>query len=1023
MGDGVDIAAWLRGLGLERYEQRFRDSDIDTDILADLTETDFEELGISLGHRKKLLKAIAALSPQEGSGAAEPAASGSKAQQPEVLVKSQAERRQLTILFCDLVESTELLAGLDPEDMRGVMHAYQQCCRSVIRRWDGHVPRYTGGRVLVCFGWPRAYEGDAERAVHAGLELVGAVGRLTAYGAPLAARVGIATGLVMIGDLIGQGAAREETVVGETPNLAARLQALAAPGSVVISQATRALVGGLFELADLGARHLKGFAEPLAAWRVDGVARAEGRFDALHGERLTPLVGREHEVGILLERWDWAKDGEAQTVLVAGEPGIGKSRLIRSLIERLADQPHTRLRYYCSPHHTNSALFPLIDQLERAAGFRPEDTAEARLDKLAAVLAEATENLTEVVPLLAALLSIPAVPRYPPVDLTPEAQKLGTFDALLGQVVGLAQRRPLLMVLEDAHWIDPTSSELFGLIVDRIQHLPVLLLITFRSEFTPPRTGHTHVTSLTLSRLGQRQGAQMVERLTGGKPLPAEMLQQILLKTDGVPLFVEELTKTVLESGLLRDAGDHYELSGPLPPFAIPTTLHGSLMARLDRLAPVKDVAQIGAVIGREFSHELLAAVADRPEDQLQGALDQLVSSELVFRRGSPPAATYSFKHALVQDVAYQSLLKRRRQQLHGRIAAVLEGRFEQKAQREPELLAHHHREAGRLENAIPYATRAGDVAFGRFTFVEARVRYQEAVDMTQALPPSEPALRLQLQAMLKLAHIYQLLGEFGHVPANEAYPKAKSAAMKALELDPANAEAYYVLAMILGLYDWDWAGSERAYRRALELDPNSVRAHQHYGILLLTPLGRHEQAVSELERALELDPLISWTEVDLAGALIRARRPDQATARLLSVIERDPMFPHAHRQLGIACARLGNHEQAIAAFRKTVELTRGEAFATAQLGWAYGVAGNKDEAQGLLDQLTSRAEREHVDPLAFAWLNIGLGDTEAAFLWLERAYQAKSSWLIFLKVQHIYEPLHSDPRYHDLLRRLGLKS
>ena len=579
---------------------------------------------------------------------------------------------------------------------------------------------------------------------------------------------------------------------------------------------------------------------------VEGAGRPEGRFDALHGERLTPLVGREHELGILLERWAWAKDGDGQTVLLAGEPGIGKSRLIRSLIERLPDEPHTRLHYYCSPFYTSSALFPLIDQLERAARLRPGDTAEAKLDKLAAVLAEATENLTEVVPLIAALLSIPAAPRYRPVELTSEAQKLGTFDALLGRVVGLAERRPLLMVLEDAHWIDPTSSELFGLIIDRIQHLQVLLLIAYRSEFTPPRTGHTHITSLTLSRLGQRQGAQMVERLTGGKPLPAEVLQQILLKTDGVPLFVEELTKTVLELDLLRDAGDHYELLGLLPPLAIPTTLRGSLLARLDRLAPVKEVAQIGAVIGREFSHELLAAVAERPEGQLQGALDQLASSELVFRRGSPPAAAYSFKHALVQDVAYQSLLKSRRQQLHARIAAVLDRRFEEKAQREPELLAHHYREAGLLENAIPYATRAGDVAFGRFAFAEARVRYQEAVDMAQALPPLEQALRLRLQAMLKLAHIYQLLGEFGHMPANEAYPKAKSAAMKALALDPANAEAYHVLAMILGLYDWDWASSERAYKRALELDPHSVRAHQHYGILLLTPLGRHEQAASE---------------------------------------------------------------------------------------------------------------------------------------------------------------------------------
>ena len=445
-----------------------------------------------------------------------------------------------------------------------------------------------------------------------GCELVDGAGRrsTTPAGAPLAARVGIATGLVMVGELIGEGAAQEQTVVGETPNLAARLQALAAPGSVVISQATRRLVGGLFELADLGPRRLKGFAEPLAVWRVEGEGRAEGRFEALHGEHLTPLVGREHELGILLERWAWARDGDGQVVLLAGEPGIGKSRMIRTLRERLGDEPHTPLSHYCSPHHTNSALYPVIDLLERAARLDREEPPEAQLARLEAVLGRASERLDEVVPLLAALLGVPTGERYPALALTPEVQKRRTLQALVDQLAALAAQQPVLALYEDVHWIDPSTLELLGLVIERVRQLPVLALITFRPEFQPPWTGQAHVTTLTMSRLGRRQGADLVARVTGDKPLPAAIVEQIVARTDGVPLFVEELTKTVLESGLLTDAGDRYELSGPLPPLAIPTTLHDSLMARLDRLAPVKEVAQIGAVIGREFCHELLAAVA-----------------------------------------------------------------------------------------------------------------------------------------------------------------------------------------------------------------------------------------------------------------------------------------------------------------------------------------------------------------------------------------------------------------------------
>ena len=694
----MDVGVWLRGLGLGQYEPAFRDNAVDEEVLPELGEGDLEKLGVLLGHRKKLLKAIAALSGRTvpmAKPVPEPQPGGTTAS-GSVAASSEAERRQLTVMFVDLVGSTELSARLDPEDMGAVIRAYHECCAEVVRRWAGHVAKYMGDGVLAYFGWPQAHEDDAERAVRAGLELVENVAGLdTPAGEDLAARVGVATGVVMVGELIGEGASQEQAVVGETPNLAARLQSLVGPGTVVIAASTRRLLGGLFALNDLGPVRLKGFAEPLAAFRVEGEGGAEGRFEALHGHRIIPLVGREHELAILLERWSWAKEGDGQVVLLSGEPGIGKSRLLRALRERLTGERYTPLTHFCSPYHTNSALYPVIGLLERAAGFAPEDGAEQRLDRLEALLTRSTDRLHEAVPLVAALLSLPTGRRYPPLELGPQQLKQRTLAILVDQLAGLAAREPVLAMHEDVHWVDPTTLELLDLAIERVRSLPVLIVITYRPEFTPPWSGQAHVTTLPLNRLGRRQGAAIVERITNGKALPGEVLDQIVARTDGVPLFVEELTKTVLESGLLTDVGDRYELAGPLPPLAIPATLHDSLMARLDRLAPVKEVAQTAAVIGREFSHDLLAAVSPLFEVDLSAALDQLVQAELVFRRGMPPDTTYTFKHALIQDAAYQSLLKSKRQHLHAKIADALKDRFPDIANTEPEVLAHHHTEAG----------------------------------------------------------------------------------------------------------------------------------------------------------------------------------------------------------------------------------------------------------------------------------------------------------------------------------------
>ncbi|HEX2217377.1 MAG TPA: AAA family ATPase [Gemmatimonadales bacterium] len=766
-----DIGEWLKGLGMGQYAAVFAENAIDAEVLPELTDADLRELGLPLGHRKRLLRAIAGLSAEpESARSATATAATPPATAPE------AERRQLTVLFCDLVGSTALSARLDPEEMGAIIRRYQGCVAEVIGRWDGHVAKYMGDGVLVYFGYPTAHEDDPERAVRAGLELVEAVGRLGAGdGATLAVRVGIATGLVMVGDLIGEGAARERAVVGDTPNLAARLQALAEPGGVVIAPSTRQLLGRLFELVDLGRHDLKGFAEPIRTWRVLGEGRAESRFEALHGgKRLMPLIGREHEIGLLLERFERAKEGEGQVVLLAGEPGVGKSRLVRALRERLNGEPYTPLSHYCSPYHVNTAFFPVIGLLERAAGFERHNSREQRLDRLEALLARSAKDVRDAAPLLAALLSIPTGSRYPPLDLTPQRQKQRILEILVEQLEELAAKQPVLALYEDAHWVDPSTLELLGLVVERAQRLRVLVVITFRPEFQPPWTGYPHVTWLSLSRLTRRHGAAMVQGVTGGKPLPPEVVEQILTRTDGVPLFVEELTKAVLESGLLRDMGDRYALTGPLPPVAVPATLQDSLMARLDRLAPVKEVAQIAACIGREFDHELLAAVAGLDERDLHDALDQLVRAELLFRRGTPPEAAYSFKHALIRDAAYESLLRSRRQQLHGRIADAIERQAHEVTEVEPETVAHHLTEAGLAQRAVEYWLKAGQRASSRSAHKEAINHLTQGLRLLTTLPTTDERARRELELQIALGAPLLATKGFAAPEVEAAYARAE---------------------------------------------------------------------------------------------------------------------------------------------------------------------------------------------------------------------------------------------------------
>jgi class 3 adenylate cyclase/predicted ATPase len=871
------IAEWLGLLGLSEHAPVFAENRIDDlSVLPDLSDQDLKEIGIPLGHRRKMLRAIAALHTA-GPPAPFPA-------------QDNAERRQVSVMFCDLVGSTELSTRIDPEDLREVIASYHGACREAIVRSGGFVARYMGDGILAYFGYPVAHEHDAESAVGAALAVIAAVTQLNAPdGTRLQVRAGIATGLVVVGDLIGEGAAREQTGVGETFNLAARLQTLAQPDTVVICGVTRRLVGELFEFHALGSTAIKGFADPVPVWQVTGVSAVHSRFEALH-QTTTPLVDREEELELLMRRWHQAKCGDGRVVMIAGEPGIGKSRIVQTVVERLADEPHARLRYFCSPHHRNTPLYPFIMQLERKAGFRREDTVEQRLDKLEVVLAEADGDTRDVAPLFADLLSIPSSGRYPALNLPPARLKQRILAAELIQLEGQAARQPVLMVTEDVHWSDPTSLELLDLIIDRVPTLPVLLIVTFRPEFATPWAGRPQVTLLTLSRLPPQQRVAMIKHVVGGKTLPERIALQIMERTDGVPLFIEELTKAVVESGVLVEAGDRYTAKGPLPPLAIPTTLQASLLARLDRLAPVREVAQIAAAIGRQFSHELISAAARLPQPAVDVALMQLVDAELIFRRGTAPDAEYTFKHALVQDAAYQSLLRNKRHQYHFQIAQALEERFPEIVEARPQILAHHYTEADLKAKAIPYWQAAGQKAVQRSANAESIHHLTKGLELVRALPEGPERLQQELALLVALGTPLSATKGFGSPEVGSVYGRARELCRQAGGLRQ-------LFPVLWGLWVFYTARAEHNIARELAqechrlaTDANDpelmIAAHHAFGVTL-TSLGEFSSGLQHLEGAIgAYDSARHRSRALISGIACRSQaawslwflgRPDQA--------------------------------------------------------------------------------------------------------------------------------------------------
>lgn len=730
-----DVGEWLEELKLGQYAQAFAENNIDQDLVFELTEDDLERLGIaSLGHRKRLLMEIAALRSGLRSQA-QPRTFGQPGATPQA--GAEGERRQLTVMFCDLVGSTKLSAENDPEDLREVMRLYQDAVAGAATRYGGYVARYVGDGILVYFGWPQAYEDQAERAVRAGLDSVAAVeGIRFENHLHLRARVGIASGEVVIGDLVGDVGREVDAVTGETPNLAARLQGLADPGQVLIDAGTNDLVGEAFELEPLGKRSFKGFSQPLPVLRVAGEGKVESRFEAAHPGRLTPFVGRKHELGLIRDRWKLAKDAEGQVVLLTGEAGIGKSRMVQALCDAISEERHFRLHYQCSPFRTSSAFYPIIRLLERAAGFAVDDDSDARLNKLEKLLRQTAKDIDTDLPLFAALLSLPGEERYGALGLSPQQQRERTIDALINQLMILAEQLPVLFVLEDAQWIDPTTEALLGEATRRIANAPVLIVITSRPEYTPPWSELTNLNTIVLNRLSKDQASQVIKALAGDE-LAGRLVTEIATRADRVPLFVEELTRSLLESD-----DDKAE---------IPSSLQALLVSRLDRLGGVKRVAQLAATLGRSFHYRFIRAVSDLNDAELGRALTAMTEAGLLLQSGRPPQARYTFKHALIQDAAYGTLLRTTKQQYHAKIAEVLLNTFTDQATAEPEFVARHLSLAGLPEKAVELWLLAGQRAGERSAHVEAIVDLESGLKELERMPASQTRDRYEFDLRIAL--------------------------------------------------------------------------------------------------------------------------------------------------------------------------------------------------------------------------------------------------------------------------------
>ncbi|KIO50123.1 guanylate cyclase [Nitrosospira sp. NpAV] len=981
------VSEWLDNLGLGIYRESFQHNAITWDVLPELNDGDLEALGVLLGHRKKILRAIAQLSQGAEVMGPRPIPVGViPEEQPFPPERDQAERRQLTVMFCDLVDSTALSSRLDPEDLQDVIRRFLDACSQAIDRFNGYIAKYMGDGMLVYFGYPHAHENDAERAVHAGLAILDAVRGFNRDNPHLqfgiAARTGIATGQVVVGELMGQDTAKERSVFGETPNLAARLQALAEPNQLIIDSATKRLVGNEFELLDLGALSLKGFGTPIQAWQVLSIRLSASRFESYRSSHLAKFVGREQEISLLLGRWREALEGEGQVVLLSGEAGIGKSRIARSVCDRLEDERYQTIQFQCSPYHTNTVLYPAINFLRQAAGLASHDSAQAQLNKLDAMAIESGIDSQETVSLLADLLSIQGDHRYPLLNVSSEKRKDMTLEALVHHLQRLAARCPLLFTVEDAHWLDPTTQELMTRIIGRIRQMRVLLLITSRPDFKPVWSEYSYVTSLMLSRLSRRHSAELVATMTGGKALPPEVQQAILAKADGIPLYIETLTENVLGSGLLVEGNDAFILKGPLRGLPIPDSLQALLMERVDRLGSAKEIVQTGAAIGREFTYELLRATVEVPDSELRNALDLFVASGLVLQEGEIPLATYYFKHALVQEAAYSTLPRKPRRVLHARIAKALESQFSERVNMEPELLAYHFEQAGLTGPAVDYWHRAARRDAERSANIEALNHFNRALDLLKELPQSPERNALELE--LLLARGAPLLSVKGY-----ASDEMEQNCRRAKDLLQEHSGSVDQFIAIRGLWVFHLVRGHLANARGLaedllvlahrEQSPDLlIEAHLALGVTCLF-LGRFDEARTHLSATKSLDDPNRQRSQGFffQDPGISARSFLARTFWILGEIEH--VEPLALEAIGLARALEHPFTMVFALTslswiyagarnaKRTLELTDeaiavstqysfelGLAWATASQGWALTESGQKEGLAKLIDGLSA---------------------------------------------------------------------
>ena len=1011
----TDIAEWLGRQGLGQYAQTFAENHIDYSVLPDLTEDDLEKLGLSLGHRKKLLRAIDAVwGTRQARDTTKVARTGAEATSP--VQHREAEFRQITVMFCDLVGSTQLSEKLDPEDLQRIIDSYRRECSTAIRRYGGEVARYLGDGVLAFFGWPYAHEDDAPRAVHAALEIVSVVTKIS-ESVTLACRVGVCSGPVVVGEIRNSTASWSMDAVGETPNIAARLQTLAEPDTVLISESTRRLVSATFDLQGLGPQALKGITEPVRAYRVLAAKSAGSRFEAAHAGTLTPLVGRSSELRLLLDRWEKVKEGDGQVILLSGIPGVGKSRLLHELKSHVEEEPHILLHHQCSPYHNQSAFHPVIEQIEQAAHLIAREADADKITKLQAYLPRSTNSSIEPLLLIANLLSISTENQQHLSELTPQQIKNRTISTLVEMLLAFSVQRPTLCIFEDAHWLDASTLELLELMISRIAHARVLLIVSSRPEFRPTWLAHANVSTHSLTRLSQAEVKTMIRDLLRGGNMPQKLVDQIIEKADGVPLFIEELTSSTL-SAPLRETLGHTEQPASL---RVPETLSDALMERLDRAAPSRRVAQIAAVIGREFSDDLLSAAARIDEEDMQSALSLLEQADIIYRVGISPFVRFAFKHVLLRDAIYDSLLKSKRQQIHADIAAILVHDFPKLVENQPEVLALHYQEASNHQMAIRYWFESGQRALAHSANVEAIANFRKALQLLNALPETPERIKQEIDIQLALG--IPLIAVRGYTAAEtrEAFSRARTLCLRLGDIP----EYFQALFGLWGNH-WMCGKNDEALRMADEFlsrsralsDPVLLMvANRVMGSTLLT-LGDFQSSASHFEETIRLStgreerPLYNLYMVGPRAASLLLLSwdlwilgyPDQALSRVSEALAlgKDLGHPYtvafAHYMTSVVHLLRGDAAHALESAERSFEMSQEQRFSLYAIlsrisrGRAIGELGRLGEARVELTQGIDEARRNGVGfmlPMMDSWLadvHTKTGENEYALSFVERA-------------------------------------